>query len=253
MSKEKYSILVVDDEKDAVDMIQEHFAEKGYDVLVAFGGKEAIDKFEKYRPQIVFLDILMGDVYGIEVLKKIKVIDPTVKVIMVTAVDELETKLGADAELCDAYVTKPIELDKLDKALEAKKREIENTCRIMVIEDDEEFANMVVGGLKEKFKADYVIANTGENAVEMFKENPFNILIVDLGLPGISGWKVITGSMKMNPHVDIIIISGEHRKDIIEKAIGNGVVLVMEKPFRWAVLRGYVDMMMKRRGFFTPN
>lgn len=113
-------ILVVDDEQETRDFITKFLQLKGYQVLTAADGLEAITTVKSERPHIVLLDIKMPGLDGIEVLKRIRAFDKGIGIIMVTAVkdariSEQALKLGA----CD-YITKPIDLDDLEKSVYAK-------------------------------------------------------------------------------------------------------------------------------------
>lgn len=113
-------ILVVDDEQETREFISEFLELRGYQVLTAANGLEAISAVKSERPHIVLLDIRMPGLDGIEALQRIRAIDKEVGVIMVTAVKdekigEYALKLGA----CD-YITKPIDLDDMEKSVYAK-------------------------------------------------------------------------------------------------------------------------------------
>jgi len=112
-------ILVVDDEALARKLLKDFLEVKGYDVITASGGKEALEKI-KEGPDIVLLDIMMPDMHGMEVLDKIKEISPSTVVIMVTAL--AENALGVESIKRGAFdfVTKPIDLKHLEFLIEFK-------------------------------------------------------------------------------------------------------------------------------------
>ena len=110
-------VLVVDDEPDAVELLQEFRTAKGYEVITASNGEEALRKVKEDRPHLILLDVRMPKLNGLEVLKQVREIDHEVGVIMVTAVNEEETgrqalKLGAFD-----YLTKPLDLKYLERSL----------------------------------------------------------------------------------------------------------------------------------------
>jgi DNA-binding response OmpR family regulator len=110
-------ILVVDDEPSAVELLTEFLTAKNHTVIGAVNGEEALRKVKEERPHLIFLDVMMPKMSGLEVLKKIREIDKEVGVIMVTAVHEEETgrqalKLGAFD-----FITKPIDLAYLETSL----------------------------------------------------------------------------------------------------------------------------------------
>ncbi len=111
MSVNKHNtILVVDDEKGVCQSFSMVFKNKCH-VLVAGSGKEAIDIFTKKSIDLILLDILLPDTNGIELLKKFKDTDPTVEVVMVTAVKEIKTAVKAIKLGAYDYIVKPFDVD----------------------------------------------------------------------------------------------------------------------------------------------
>ena len=101
-------VLVVDDEPDAVELLQEFLMAKGYEVLAASNGEEALRRVKEERPHLILLDVRMPKMNGLEVLKQVREIDHEVGVIMVTAVNEEETgRQGLTLGAFD-YLTKPL-------------------------------------------------------------------------------------------------------------------------------------------------
>ena len=80
-------ILVVDDDKRIQLLYQAELEEEGYEVFIAGSGTEALEKFDEIEPDLVTLDILMPDIDGIQVLRKMKEKKPQLPVIMSTAYD----------------------------------------------------------------------------------------------------------------------------------------------------------------------
>ncbi len=107
-------ILIVDDEIERCNVLHEFFSLRGYEAHKAFDGPTAIRKVKEVRPHIVFLDIIMPGMGGIDVLKEIKKIDPTVGVVMLTAVIDHElAKRSLELGAYD-FLTKPIDLEYLE-------------------------------------------------------------------------------------------------------------------------------------------
>ena len=100
-------LLTVDDELDLCDFMREFFSLRGYTVFAALNGKDALAIVKKERPGVVFLDILMPDMNGIEVLRQIKEFDSGIKVIMVSAVDDKENRDKSKQLGADEFIKKP--------------------------------------------------------------------------------------------------------------------------------------------------
>ena len=123
MSLNRYNtVLVVDDEKGVCRSFSMIFKNR-YHVLVAGSGKEAIDIFSKKSVDLILLDILLPDTNGIKLLKQFKDTDPTVEVVMVTAVKEIKTAVKAIKLGAYDYIVKPFDVDHV---LTMAKRAIEN-------------------------------------------------------------------------------------------------------------------------------
>jgi DNA-binding response OmpR family regulator len=110
-------VLVVDDDPATVELLQEFLLAKGYEVLTASDGAEALRTVKAERPHLLLLDIQMPKLDGLEVLRQVKAIDPTVSVIMVTGVNE--EAIGRQAIELGAfdYITKPLDLPYLERSL----------------------------------------------------------------------------------------------------------------------------------------
>ncbi len=110
-------VLVVDDEPDAVELLQEFLAGKGYEVVTACNGEEALERVKADRPHVILLDVRMPRMNGLEVLRQVRQIDKEVGVIMVTAVNEEETGRQAMSLGAFDYVVKPLDLAYLERSV----------------------------------------------------------------------------------------------------------------------------------------
>jgi len=117
--------IVVDDDHDLVDVFCEYLELKNVHVLgKGYNGKDAVEMYQGFRPDVVFLDVVMPDYTGFYALEKIKQLNPDAKIIIVTAdlTEETENRL---VELHASYIAyKPIELDNL-KIIVGKKNDLQ--------------------------------------------------------------------------------------------------------------------------------
>ena len=99
-------ILVVDDEKPISDIISFNLRNEGFEVVVAFDGEQALEKFNESNPDLIILDLMLPKIEGLEVCREIRKTS-TVPIIMLTAKDsEIDKVLGLELG-ADDYVTKP--------------------------------------------------------------------------------------------------------------------------------------------------
>ncbi|MBI5196629.1 MAG: response regulator [Nitrospirae bacterium] len=103
-------ILIVDDDQHIQLLYKEELEEEGYEVVVAGTGKEALTLFDKEKPDIVTLDILMPDIDGISLLRMMKEQRPKVPIIMSTAYDY---KDNFSVWASEAYLVKSSDLNEL--------------------------------------------------------------------------------------------------------------------------------------------
>ncbi|MEK4248821.1 MULTISPECIES: response regulator [Paenibacillus] len=110
---DKQKVLIVDDQNGIRLLLMEVFNSEGYHTTQASNGKVALEIVRSERPDLVLLDMKIPGMDGLEILKHIKAIDPTITVIMMTAYGELDminqaTELGAVK-----HFTKPFDIDEL--------------------------------------------------------------------------------------------------------------------------------------------
>lgn len=112
------SILVVDDEAAVTFALEGFFRQKGYDVLKAFYGDQALEQIEQKRPSVVILDLQMPGINGVEVLRKIKSDYPEIKTLVITGFsDQYQQQL--DQLKAEKVLAKPVSLTDLTREVEA--------------------------------------------------------------------------------------------------------------------------------------
>src|SRR5262245_57508025 len=115
-------ILVVDDEPDLVTILTKYFSEAGYAVDAAAHGGDALIAVSHYRPDVVVLDVMMEGLNGVQVLERIRALDPAIRVIMITGSNDASLKPTTMSMGAFAYVSKPVSLPHLHEAVSAALR-----------------------------------------------------------------------------------------------------------------------------------
>ncbi len=110
-------VLVVDDDPETRNLLQEFLTGKQYEVIEAATGGEGLRRIREDRPHLVLLDIILPDVSGLEVLREAKAIDPAVGVIMITGQHDEEIGRQAMRDGAFDFITKPLDLQYLEKSL----------------------------------------------------------------------------------------------------------------------------------------
>ncbi len=118
-------ILVVDDEVKIVKILKAYLEKSGYDVLVSFTGKEAIDIFEKNDVALVLLDLMLPDLMGENVCKAIRA-KSRVPIIMITAKTDEKSLIKGLNIGADDYITKPFSPKEVIARIDAVLRRVKS-------------------------------------------------------------------------------------------------------------------------------
>lgn len=117
----KPKLMVVDNEIDICNFVKSFFEMRGFEVSTALNGDDALSKTSRENPDIIILDVIMRtDNEGIEYLPRLKAALPSVKVIMITGVDDENTIKEAKRLGADDYITKPLMLEYLENTVIGK-------------------------------------------------------------------------------------------------------------------------------------
>lgn len=120
-------ILVIDDEQPTLNMFRLFLGAYGYHVLTAEDGSAGLEIFEQEKPEIVLTDIKMPGIDGIEVLQRIKGIDPHAEVIIITGHGDMDLAVKALNLNATDFINKPIQKFDLDSALRRAEERLKST------------------------------------------------------------------------------------------------------------------------------
>jgi DNA-binding NtrC family response regulator len=109
----KTRILVIDDDESIRTTLKAILEDAGYAVDLAASGSEAIQKTQEAAYNVAFIDIRLPDMEGVELLKLIKVIVPRTRKIILTGYPSMQNAITALNKDADAYLIKPVDLEKL--------------------------------------------------------------------------------------------------------------------------------------------
>jgi len=125
----KPSILIVDDEDVSRLVLREALAKRGYQIEEASSAEDGIKKLRQQPFDLVLLDVQMSGMTGIEAIPKFKDIDPSVIIIMTTALGSKETIMEAISRGAYDYFVKPFKFEEMEvvvkRSLERRKMEVE--------------------------------------------------------------------------------------------------------------------------------
>ena len=106
-------LLVVDDEPNIVELLSTSLRFAGFEVATARNGHEALETARSFCPDLLVLDVMMPDISGFGVVKRLRASGSTVPVVFLTARDAMEDRISGLTLGGDDYVTKPFSLDEV--------------------------------------------------------------------------------------------------------------------------------------------
>ena len=194
-------ILVVDDERAVRESLRRALELEGYDVELAADGQEALDllESESTEPDALVLDVLMPQVDGLEVCRRLRLAGSQLPVLMLTARAEVETRVeGLDAG-ADDYVTKPFALEELLARLRALLRRTADgsgeTLRFADLELDPKTRGVTRGG--EPIE----LTRTEFALLELFLLNPRQVLTRSLIFERVWGYDFGASSNSLDVYI----------------------------------------------------
>lgn len=134
-------ILIAEDEKKIARIIDLQLKYAGYETQIVSNGLEAVDAVKQHEFDLILMDLMMPKMDGLEACRAIKSIDDTIKVIMLTAKDDINDVITGLDSGADDYVTKPFVFDELLARIRANIRKthaaVEPTSDLLIFEDIE--------------------------------------------------------------------------------------------------------------------
>jgi CheY-like chemotaxis protein/signal transduction histidine kinase/HAMP domain-containing protein len=183
-------MLIVEDDPHYARIMMDLARDKGFKVLVAMRGADALALARQYKPTAVSLDVFLPDMLGWTVLSHLKK-DPEARHIPVQIVTLEEDRQHGLSRGAFAYVTKPTTTEGLEQALARIKAFSEpRRKRLLVIEDDAA-EQISIRELLGHDDIDITIVGTGAGALAAMRKQPPDCVVLDLRLPDMSGFEIL--------------------------------------------------------------
>src|SRR5262245_9636984 len=127
MSKAK--VLVIDDDPEMLDLARFHLEKNGYDVACADTGAQGLRLVAEHHHEVVLTDLKLPDIYGIDLVAKVKEVSPTTEVIMITGYGDMTEAIEATKKGAFHFLKKPVEFEELlaliERAIERERHVVE--------------------------------------------------------------------------------------------------------------------------------
>ena len=245
--EEKTSVLIVDDNASLVKTISFVLRRQGYTVGTAQDGEQAIAMVKESHFDIVFMDIKVPLVDGIETYRRMKKIRPKVLVVMMTAHAAKKKVQEAIEEGIYDVICKPLKIEKV-LALVEEVRQAKKETFILIVDNDPAICIVLKKILTRKgYKTNLV--HSGEQAVEIVRRKAHDIILIEMKLPTINGLETCLKIQEVQPESAVILMTADRQEmlPLIETAMNNNAYACLYKPFAIEDLLKIVDEICEKK------
>lgn len=228
-SNEEMLILIIEDDDSLAKILLEHAKEKGFKGIIADRGDIGLELAIKHKPDAIMLDINLPVMDGWTIMRKLKE-NPQLKKIPVHIITGNDNeKLGMQLGAVE-FLKKPISNEQLKNMFDKIKDETFKPLQKVLIIEDNKVQNDSVIALLENQNLDCTPAESGEEAIKLLNANFFDLIILDLSLPDISGFDILKQIRKNESwkNIPVIIYTGKNlsvKENKLLSEFSNAVIL----------------------------
>ncbi len=237
MSERKILILIIEDNFDLAKVLSRRLQFEGYTAQMAADATQGVAIARKEKPDLIILDWMLPGGGGLAVLKRLRQMPETtnIPVIVLTGMRDPESKEKALAAGVSEYLEKPYDPGVLLKCIEKAIPEPDKESagkKILIIEDDEEFATVLAKRLQLNNYETIIALDTLQGISMALREKP-NLILLDLLLPAGGGFLILE-RLKYSPDtlsIPVIVLSGIKDPERVLEAFEAGALDYIEKPY----------------------
>jgi CheY-like chemotaxis protein/signal transduction histidine kinase/HAMP domain-containing protein len=198
-------LLIVEDDPHYARVLCDLSRDKGFKVLVALRGAEALALAREFHPAAVSLDVFLPDMLGWTVLNHLKQ-DPATRHIPVQMLTLDEDRHHGLARGAFAFVTKPTRPEELEAALSRIKEYATPRRKRLLIVEDNPAEQLSVRELLGHDDIDVIVAATGAEALDLVSKESFDCVVLDLRLPDMTGFDILERLRDIPKAVDLPVV-----------------------------------------------
>jgi len=241
---DKANILIVDDDMGMCETLCDIMEDKGYHTAIALSGHEAVQKAKEAAFDVILMDIKMPRMNGVETFKEIKKMHPETAVVMMTAYAVEDLIREAVHEGAYGVLYKPLDMERTIGLIEG----VRGGGLILVVDDDPN----TCATLKDILEArGYQVgtALSGEEAIEIERENKYDLIFTDIKLPTMNGLQTYLAVREINPQVVAVMMTAYRLEtsDLVEEALKKDAYACLYKPFDVEEVIQLVDEICRRK------
>ena len=202
-------LLIVEDDPHYARVLIDLARDKGFKVLIAARGAEALELAKQFQPAAVSLDVFLPDMLGWTVLSQLKH-NPLTRHIPVQIITLDEDRQHALARGAFSFVSKPTTTEGVSAALSQIKEYARPRRKRLLIVEDNAAEQMSITALLDHDDIEIVTTGTGAGALSTLRDNPCDCVVLDLRLPDMSGFEVLDQIRKDDTlsNVPVVVFTG---------------------------------------------
>ncbi len=222
------TILVIDDDPEASEIIRRALEKDGFNVVTASRGEQGLRLAHDIRPDAITLDVMMPEMDGWSVLRALKA-DPGLRDIPVIMVSMVEDRTRGYALGAVDYLTKPVDRALLRKTI-SRYKDTRGAGLALLVEDDADTRAMMARTLA---KEDWEVseAGNGQEALDMLADLNPRLIVLDLMMPVVDGFEFLT-ELRARPacqHIPVIVVTAKDLTDDDRLRLNGRVEEVLSK------------------------
>jgi len=198
-------LLVVEDDPHYARILIDLARDRGFKVLLAMRGEDALDLAKQYQPTAVSLDVFLPDMLGWNVLSQLKQ-NPLTRHIPVQIITLDEDRQHGLARGAFSFVVKPTTPEGISDALTKIKDFAKPRRRRLLVVEDNTAERISIDALLGHDDIEIVNASTGVDALNALRENPCDCVVLDLRLPDMSGFEVLDEMRRDTSLADVPVV-----------------------------------------------
>ena len=271
MNGEKSTILIVDDEKQVIELLVTHFRRRGYEPIATVNPTLVEQALQTYQVHLIVLDLRMERRGGYEILESLRQKKISIPILIMTAyMDQERDRLKKLGITEDDVIKKPFgdftEAEALiNKALNKvvmpgevgseyeDKIYRSNKTKLLIVDDEVEINEILKDDLETR-RYEVTCLTRGDAALEYIRQNECHIAIIDMKLPGLAGHELIKEALRIKPSLKIIPFSGAYVKEMREllASVGFDPGTLIAKPFDLNLLIERIKVFATEAGTLNP-
>ncbi len=234
-------VLLVDDEEEFLASVTKPLGRRGFEVTTAPDGSKALELIGTRKFDVVVLDVKMPGMSGDQVFREVKKLRPGLPVIMLTGHGTIQQAFQTSKEGVFEYLAKPCDVEALTEVLRRATQDIRSRgaddpalseserVRVMLVDDEEDLLESLSKALGRRGMA-VETAPDGEVALGKAEGNVFDVVVLDMKMPGMGGMATLLRFKENYPLTEVILLTGHPSSPQAVEAMRRGAFDFLMKP-----------------------